>query len=86
MLSSRYHPAPLIEPAYLRIQSFFVGNVLTIVAGAGFYGYLLTHVLYLNNVWRYNLLETGLAVAPAAHSGGAGRLGCADLSGITRCR
>ncbi|SPM36873.1 transmembrane transport protein [Mycobacterium rhizamassiliense] len=66
VLSSRHHPAPLIEPAYLRVQSFFVGNALTIVAGAGFYGYLLTHVLYLNNVWRYNLLETGLAVAPAA--------------------
>lgn len=66
VLSSRYHPAPLIEPAYLRVRSFFVGNALTIVAGAGFYGYLLTHVLFLNNVWRYNLLETGLAVAPAA--------------------
>lgn len=66
VLSSRYHPAPLIEPAYLRIQSFFVGNALTIVAGAGFYAYLLTHVLFLHNVWGYNLLQTGLAVAPAA--------------------
>ena len=66
VLSSRFHPSPLIEPAYLRIQSFVAGNVLTIIAGAGFYGYLLTHVLFLNYVWRYNLLETGLAVAPAA--------------------
>nr|WP_245850444.1 MFS transporter [Mycobacterium angelicum] len=66
VLSSRSHPAPLIEPAYLRIQSFVAGNALTIIAGAGFYGYLLTHVLFLNYVWRYNLLETGLAVAPAA--------------------
>jgi MFS family permease len=66
VLSSRSHPAPLIEPAYLRIRSFVAGNVLTIVAGAGFYGYLLAHVLFLNYVWRYNLLKTGLAVAPAA--------------------
>ncbi len=66
VLSSRSHPAPLIEPAYLRIRSFVAGNVLTTIAGAGFYGYLLTHVLFLNYVWRYNLLETGLAVAPAA--------------------
>ena len=66
VLSSRFHPAPLIEPAYLRIRSFVAGNALTIVAGAGFYGYLLTHVLFLNYVWRYNLLQTGLAVAPAA--------------------
>jgi NTE family protein len=66
VVSSRYHPSPLIEPAYLRVQSFVVGNALTIVAGAGFYAYLLTHVLFLNNVWGYNLLKTGLAVAPAA--------------------
>jgi NTE family protein len=66
VLSSRSHPAPLIEPAYLHVRSFVAGNVLTIVAGAGFYAYLLTHVLFLNYVWRYNLLVTGLAVAPAA--------------------
>lgn len=66
VISSRHHPSPLIEPAYLRVQSFVAGNALTIVAGAGFYGYLLTHVLFLNYVWGYNLLKTGLAVAPAA--------------------
>lgn len=66
VVSSRFHPSPLIEPAYLRVQSFVAGNILTIIAGAGFYGYLLTHVLFLNYVWGYNLLKTGLAVAPAA--------------------
>lgn len=66
VLSSRWHPAPLIEPAYLRVRSFVAGNVLTVIAGAGFYCYLLTHVLFLNYVWGYNLLKTGLAVAPAA--------------------
>ena len=66
VLSSRSRPVPLIDPAYLRVQSFVAGNALTIVAGAGFYGYLLTHVLFLNYVWGYNLLQTGLAVAPAA--------------------
>src|SRR5271156_2693790 len=66
VLSSRSHPAPLVEPAFLRIRSFVAGNMLTVVASAGFYGYLLTHVLFLNYVWGYTLLETGLAVAPAA--------------------
>lgn len=66
VLSSRSHPAPLIEPAFLRIRSFVAGNVLTVVASTGFYGYLLTHVLFLNYVWGYNLFQTGLAVAPAA--------------------
>ncbi|MGH7732937.1 MAG: MFS transporter, partial [Gemmatimonadales bacterium] len=66
VLSSRNHPTPLIEPAFLRVRSFMAGNTLTLVASAGFYAYLLTHVLFLNYVWGYNLLRAGLAVAPAA--------------------
>lgn len=66
LLSSRSHPTPLIEPAYLRVRSFTAGNTLTLIASAGFYAYLLTHVLFLNYVWHYNLLRAGLAVAPAA--------------------
>lgn len=56
----------MIEPAFLRIQAFVAGNVLTLVASAGFYAYLLTHVLFLNYVWGYTLLQAGLAIAPAA--------------------
>ncbi|WP_082277095.1 MFS transporter [Mycobacterium ostraviense] len=66
VLSSRRHPAPLIDPAFLRVRSFVAGNVLTAIASAGFYGYLLTHVLYLNYVWGYTLLQAGMAIAPAA--------------------
>jgi NTE family protein len=66
VLSSRAHPTPLIEPAFLRVRSFTAGNILTLIASAGFYAYLLTHVLFLNYVWGYNLLRAGLAVAPAA--------------------
>jgi len=66
VLSSRNHPTPLIEPALLRIRSFTAANTLTLIASAGFYAYLLTHVLFLNYVWGYNLLRAGLAVAPAA--------------------
>ena len=65
-LSSRRHPSPLVDPALLRVRSFSVGTVATVVAGAGFYAYLLTHVLYLDYVWGYSLLRAGLAVAPAA--------------------
>ncbi|MBV8930156.1 MAG: DHA2 family efflux MFS transporter permease subunit, partial [Mycobacteriaceae bacterium] len=66
VLRSRNNPTPLIDPALLRIRSFAAGNVLTLIASAGFYAYLLTHVLFLNYVWHYNLLRAGLAVAPAA--------------------
>jgi NTE family protein len=66
VLSSRSHPAPLVEPALLRVRSFVAGNALTVIASVGFYAYLLTHVLFLHYVWGYSLLRTGLAVAPAA--------------------
>ena len=66
VVSSRYHSAPLVEPAFLRIRSFVAGNILTLVASAGFYAYLLTHVLFLNYIWGYTLLSAGLAIAPAA--------------------
>ena len=66
VVSSRAHRSPLLDPALLRVRSFAVGNALTVVAGAGFYAYLLTHVLYLSYVWDYSLLRAGLAVAPAA--------------------
>ena len=64
--SSRRHRSPLIDPALLRVRSFALGNLLTVVAGVGFYAYLLTHVLFLSYVWDYSLLRAGLAVAPAA--------------------
>lgn len=54
----------MVEPTLLRIQSFVAGTGLTAVASAGFYAYLLTHVLFLNYVWGYTLLEAGMAVAP----------------------
>ncbi|WP_082129629.1 MFS transporter [Mycobacterium haemophilum] len=66
VMSSRYHPAPLLDPALLRMRSFVASSVLTAIACVGFYAYLLTHVLFLNYVWGYSLLRAGLAVAPAA--------------------
>ena len=65
VLSSRSHAAPLIDPAFLRIRSFVMGNLLTFAAATGFYCYILTHVLYLKNVWGYSLLKAGLAIAPS---------------------
>ncbi len=42
------------------------GNVATIVAGVGFYAYLLTNILWLQYVWGYSILVSGLAVVPGA--------------------
>ncbi|MDA8435151.1 MAG: DHA2 family efflux MFS transporter permease subunit [Actinomycetales bacterium] len=66
VLSSRAHRSPLLDPALLRIRSFTVGNVATIVAGMGFYAYLLCNILWLQYVWGYTVLAAGLAVVPGA--------------------
>ena len=60
------HASPVVDPALLRIRPFALGNTLTIFAGAGFYAYILCHILFLTSVWRYSVLEAGLAVAPGA--------------------
>lgn len=66
VLSSRRSRSPLVDPALLRIRPFSVGNTATIVAGMGFYAYLLTNILWLQLVWKYSILESGLAVVPGA--------------------
>jgi NTE family protein len=74
-----WHRSPLIDLAVLRIRSFAVANVLTIVGAAGFYGYTLINVLFLTGVWRYSVLDAGLAMTPgpfvaAAVAGPSSRL------------
>lgn len=65
-LSSRAHRAPLLDPALLRIPSFAIASTATVVAGLGFYAYLLTNVLWLQYVWDYSVLQAGLALVPGA--------------------
>jgi EmrB/QacA subfamily drug resistance transporter len=64
VISSRRHRAPMLDPLLLRLPSFTVGSVATIVAGLGFYAYLLTNVLWLQYVWGYSIIVTGLALVP----------------------
>jgi EmrB/QacA subfamily drug resistance transporter len=66
VVSSRRHRSPLLDPVLLRIRPFAVGNVATIVAGMGFYAYLLTNILWLQYVWGYSVVVSGLAVVPGA--------------------
>ena len=37
---------------------------MTVIGAAGFYGYTLTNVLFLTGVWRYSVLQAGLALTP----------------------
>ncbi len=64
--SSLRHRAPVVDPALVRIASFRVASLATILAGLGFYAYLLTNILWLQYVWGYDVLRAGLALVPGA--------------------
>jgi NTE family protein len=58
----RRHRSPVLDLSLLRIRAFSAANAMTVVGAAGFYGYTLTNVLFLTGVWRYSVLQAGLAL------------------------
>ena len=58
----RRHRWPVLDLSLLKIRTFSVGNAMMIIGAAGFYGYTLTNVLFLTVVWRYSVLQAGLAL------------------------
>ncbi|GAA3834199.1 MFS transporter [Nocardioides panacisoli] len=62
-LQSARHPSPLIEPALLRVRSFAWANVTTLVFNTGFGASLLLGILWMQQVWGFSALQTGLAIA-----------------------
>lgn len=58
------HPSPVVEPALLRVSTFAWSNVTAILFSVAFAGVLLVTVLWLQDVWGYSALQTGLAIAP----------------------
>ena len=47
-------------------RSFRTASAATVLAGLGFYAYLLTNILWLQYVWGYDVLRAGLALVPGA--------------------
>ena len=87
---SATHPAPVVEPALLRVPSFVVADAGVFLFSMGFFSLLLSTVLFLTQVWHYSALEAGLAFAPGPLAVAlvswpagrlAGRLGPARLVG-----
>ena len=62
-----HHPVPVVEAAMLRVRSFGFANVTAIVFSVAFAGNLLAMVLWMQQVWGYSAVRTGLyiAVGPA---------------------
>ncbi|MBT2382973.1 MFS transporter [Streptomyces sp. ISL-11] len=63
-LRSRRHPSPVIEPTLLRVPVFAWSNATAVVFSAAFAANLLCAILWMQNVWGYSALRTGLGVAP----------------------
>ncbi|MFZ2173688.1 MAG: MFS transporter [Rhodococcus sp. (in: high G+C Gram-positive bacteria)] len=62
--SNSRHRAPLLEPALLRVRTFAWSNVTALAFSAAFAAGLLANILWLQQVWGYSALRTGLAIAP----------------------
>jgi EmrB/QacA subfamily drug resistance transporter len=58
------NPAPIVEPALLKVRAFSAATLGSLLFFAGFAGMLLATVLFLTGVWHEEILEAGLMIAP----------------------
>ncbi|WFB10858.1 MFS transporter [Streptomyces sp. LX-29] len=58
------HPAPVIEPAILRIRVVALGNLATLLFFAGFGAMISASTLFLTGMWDHSVLRGALEVAP----------------------
>lgn len=91
--SSRRHHSPVVDPGLLRVPNFVLMLGNSALFNIAFAGMLLSAVLWMQNVWGWSALKTGLAIAPGPHGGATGRdlgraahraLGCGAGAGARR--
>jgi MFS family permease len=58
------HRNPLIDRALFRLRPFTGASTVALFFSAAFGAMLLSRVLWLQEVWHYSALTTGLAIAP----------------------
>ena len=58
------HPAPVIDPAMLRIRAVALADVATLLFFAGFGAMIFGSTLFLTGVWHHSILRAGLELAP----------------------
>ncbi|MFF4895874.1 MFS transporter [Streptomyces sp. NPDC001068] len=64
VVRSLRHPRPLFELDLLRLPRFGAANAGSLLFGVAFSIMLLSNVLWCQEVWHWNALRTGLALAP----------------------
>jgi EmrB/QacA subfamily drug resistance transporter len=60
----RRHQVPLVDLDLFRIRNITVANGVMVVTATGFFCYTLCNVLFLTSIWRYSVLDAGLAITP----------------------
>jgi EmrB/QacA subfamily drug resistance transporter len=55
---------PLVDPALFRLGPFTGASIVALVFSAGFGAMLLSRVLWVQEVWHWSPIATGLAIAP----------------------
>ncbi|MEP6955032.1 MAG: MFS transporter [Solirubrobacteraceae bacterium] len=60
----RTHPSPVVEPAMLRVRSFALAGIASLLFSTAFGAMLLAGVLFMTGVWHYSVLKAGLSLAP----------------------
>ena len=58
------HPRAVIEVSLFRNQQFTGATLALLVYFVGFAAFLLVTVLFLQDLWHFDALQTGLAIAP----------------------
>lgn len=58
------HPAPIVEPAMLRVRAFSAATIGSLLFFIAFSAMLLACVLFLTGVWHEQILTAGLMISP----------------------
>jgi EmrB/QacA subfamily drug resistance transporter len=58
------HPAPVIEPALLKIRNVALGNVATALFFMGVGAMALSTILFLTQIWQHSTLRGAMEIAP----------------------
>jgi EmrB/QacA subfamily drug resistance transporter len=58
------HRSPVIDPALLRIRSFALSNLASVLFSSAFAAFLLANVLFMTSVWHESVIRAGLMLSP----------------------
>lgn len=59
-----HHPAPVIEPAMLRLPTYRVAMAMSVLLSGGIFANFVMLPQFLGDVWGYSTFGVGLAIAP----------------------